>query len=226
MAQLDYLFKKFIENKVKTDSSGTVISAANEPNLTSSLVKPENVWIETPTYTAAAGSSPASFQNASARMVKMTSIYGVGPTRPLQSLTGFAWRSDTTNWIDESYNVEFRPVFYVAVTTATAAEVLASPSTISASTSNFTFDYKTGILTFLGTVPTQPLSLTDPELVAGINRTVNTIWIKGYVYTGKTLADPGPKGILTGSTSSINFDGGAPDTVYTIGPVFDCGGVV
>lgn len=221
MAQLDYLFKKFIENKVKTDASGTVISSGNEALSTSTLVKPENVWIE--------GVST----KAQLRMIKMVSIHGVGATEGYAALRGVAWSSGRQNWIDATYGSQFLPIFYVAATSVTNPALVKKPTpttdglTISSTSANFTFDYKSGNLTFLGSVPTVPLNLRDVTTGGSpAFATTNSIWIEGYTYEGKTLADPAAIAILNGSASSINFDGGAPDTVYTVGPVFDCGGVV
>ena len=197
MAQTDYLFKKLIENKVKTDSSAVVISSANELLSTSTLVKPQNVWLETATLT----SSGTSSSKATPQMVKMVSIHGVGAAQDYSGLVGTAWSSGVSDWIDPSYNIQFDPIFYVAPSSVSSgATVISNGLTIAASTANFTFDYKTGNLTFLGPVPSTPLSLSHLTTTGNPitnYATTNSIWIKGYTYNGLTLASSNPNAVLT-----------------------------
>jgi hypothetical protein len=118
MAQTDYLFKKVIENKVKTDSTGTVISAANEGLFTSSLVKPENVWLETTPLLAGPSAALAAGVAQLRNRIKMTSVHGVGASAGFSGLVGRAWKVDGNigNWIDASYHPSFSLTFYVGPT--------------------------------------------------------------------------------------------------------------
>jgi len=206
MAQLDYLFKKVIENKVKTDSSlagGTVLDPANERLFTSSLVKPENIWLQTTPLLAGASTAVTAGVAELRDRIKMTSVHGVGASAGFTTLVGRAWKVDSNieNWIDASYHVDFSPTFYVGptLTSGSPTDPISLSQTIATNSPGFpfTFDYKTGILTFLGAISTFPVNLSVLNAGGPPYVTTHSIWIKGYTYKGLTLASTNPNAVLT-----------------------------
>jgi hypothetical protein len=194
-SQIDYSFKKNVANKVKTDSNGVPIFVENEAIYTSQLIASENLWLQSDLLKQ----GPTGSQSVITQQINvpMTSIHGIGSTQDYPNLLGYSWYCGIQNWIEPSYNLSFSPRFYVGPFNSTPG----NSDVYSIASSNdypFVFDYKTGILTFLNTLPVIPYNLSS--LTTGgtpYYQTTYRLWITGYTYTGLTLSSTGPNSILT-----------------------------
>jgi len=221
---IDYLLKLVGYNVVKTDKTpDTIITVPNERNFTSTIVKSEDVWLDSESLKlegidsdAANLAGPTSIDG----YVKMESIHGIGSFQDYSTLVGYAWRpvdNNIQNWINSSYNTAFEPTFRVVPRTNTNPTIQPYYTIATNTTYPFIFDYKTGILVFTGT-PAEDIGLYNLgsfEVLDGPPVSYVTqydIWIKGYVYIGRTLqntslnGDAGPTG-HTGYTGSIGPTG-------------------
>lgn len=201
LAELDYLYKKNAASTVKTDNATSKILATSETIFTSPIVSSDNVWTESATLEL--GPSAASSIVTLRTRVKMTSARGVGPNPDIVALTGVAWTSGLTNWVDKKFHIGFAPKFEVASGTNPAP---GDYKTIDNSSDYpMIFDYKSGVLTFLVT----PYAANGVDLTAktGTDTTWH-VYITGYTYIGGTLADLpendpiaiGPNAGMTGQT--------------------------
>jgi hypothetical protein len=126
----------------------------------------------------------------------MTSARGVGPNPDIVALTGMAWTSGITNWVDKKFHIGFAPTFEVASGDNPAP---GDYKTIDNSSDYpMIFDYKSGVLTFLVT----PYAANGVDLTAktGTDTTWH-VYITGYTYLGGTLG-----GTLGGNLSGILED--------------------
>ena len=155
-ANLDYLYKKYVASKAKTDSTATSISADTEQLYTFPITRSSNVWIDSEKLLNGPN-GPNLFQVIQYQVVKAFSIHGVGNTQDFPALTGFSWNSGIKNWIDSTFNIGFMPTFYIVPKSITSpsAIVYNNYPTILANdpTYPFIFDYQSGILTFTSAVP-------------------------------------------------------------------------
>ena len=236
-ANLDYLYKKYVASKAKTDSTTTRISIDNELFNTFPIVRSNNVWLDSDKLLDGPFNSN-SFDVVESTFVKSFSVHGIGETQDFPNLIGFSWNSGIKDWIDPSFNIDFTPVFYIVpnYVTSSSTIVIDNYPTILPSdpTYPFIFDYQSGILTFTLTPALSEYysyNLTLLDLNANSFTTSFNIWVSGYRYTGKTLSNlstvgpSGPQG-PPGETTSIQFDGGSPSSTYAAGPVFDCGNTI
>ena len=216
-SNIDYLLKLIGYNLVKTDKTpDAVISIANEQNFTSTVVRSDNVWLDSQSLIANGTSSTASsFPVGNVNgYIKMESIHGIGNNQDYPPLIGYAWKANIQNWISPSYNSFFAPTFAV---TARGNTPPSGTITTIGSTSEypFIFDYKSGILIFTKTPALDTgYNLGAPSPAGPPFYTPYDIWIKGYVYTGKTLqntssfgatgpqVNPAARVTVIGSTSS------------------------
>jgi len=248
LSQLDYVFKKEAATKVKTDSAQDrqTISASNESYPTIPIISSSNVWTSASTLQSGLA---ASLTAGIVRKidVKMTSIHDTNYT----TLRGVSWNSGYTNWVPESFNLQFTPLFYSSNISVSSPPFDSRFNSVASSVDfPFVFDYGSGILTFLNSPPSGP-PLTPLNLADIAN---NSLWISGYIYIGSTLSNivlsgvgsTGPTGNIgptgsagpagtasnTGATgppgpiTSIILDGWDPYASYSLGPVLDCGFVV
>jgi len=219
-SKVDYLFKKNAASKVKTDSVATPISATNEAYYTSNLIRSDNVWVQARFLQAGptGASAPTVVQPRVA--VKMVSVHGVGSTQDYPDLVGYSWKSGIENWIDPSYNLNFSPTFYVGPTGSAPGNagvfIIASSDTYP-----FTFDYKSGILTFLKDVPLIPYDLKQLVQPTTPFATAYSLWISGYTYKGLTLDSPGPYDILLGGGPASGI--GPTGPMGPTGPIGETG---
>lgn len=180
LAELDYLYKKNAASTVKTDNATTKILATSETIFTSPIISSDNVWTESATLEL--GPSFSSSIVSLRTRVKMTSARGVGPNPDIVALTGVAWTSGITNWVDKKFHIGFAPTFEVASGTNPAP---GDYTTIDNSSDYpMIFDYKSGVLTFLVT----PYAANGVDLTAktGTDTTWH-VYITGYTYLGGTL---------------------------------------
>lgn len=225
---IDYLLKLVGYNIVKTDKTGgTVITVPNETNFTSTVVKSDDVWLESQSLIDTGIASPV-YSSPSGSVngyVKMTSIHAIGSSQDYPTLIGYAWTSSQKNWISPSYNSAFAPTFRVTPRSSTDPTTGTFYTIATNTTYPFIFDYKSGILVFTGTPAAESgqYNLGQASPAGPPFYTPYDIWIKGYVYTGKTLQNStsfgatGPQGPtgpygppinpvaivrITGSTSS------------------------
>ena len=212
-SNIDYLLKLIGYNVVKTDKTGgTVISIPNETNFTSTVVRSDNVWLDSQSLiTEGTSSSASSLPPGNVNgYVKMESIHGIGPFGPIPSLIGYAWKANVENWISPSYNSFFAPTFAVTLRGNTPATGLIT--TIGTTQQYpFIFDYKSGILIFTKTPAADTgYNLGAPSPSGPPYFTPYDIWIKGYVYNGKTLQNTssfgatGPQGPTGAQGPPIN----------------------
>uniref|UniRef100_A0A6C0CHD5 Uncharacterized protein n=1 Tax=viral metagenome TaxID=1070528 RepID=A0A6C0CHD5_9ZZZZ len=169
--------------------------------------------------------------------IEYNSVHDVGTSQDTGgALRAIAWQpanGPVTNWISPSYHSSFTPDFYVGPHSALptvnpsthnikTTDNAVPPNTIyfklaSTHDNPFIFDYKTGILTFLGDpaqVNPSAYNLTQYSSPFDGNYTlVYSIYVRGYVYTGTTLAtanfgsgngSPGPTG-PTGSSQTLQL---------------------
>lgn len=227
LSQLDYVFKKEAATKVKTDSAQDrqTISASNESFPTIPIISSSNVWTGASTLQTGLTASLAEGIVRQVR-VRMTSIHDTNYT----TLRGVSWNSGHINWVPETFNLEFTPLFYSSnIGVAGTPPGTGFNSVASSIDFPFVFDYGSGILTFLNSPPSGP-PLTPLNLADIAN---NALWISGYVYIGPTLSTmvsgntgtTGPTGPV-GPVTSIILDGWDPYASYLLGPVLDCGFVV
>jgi hypothetical protein len=180
LAELDYLYKKTAASTVKTDNATTKILATSETIFTSPIISSDNVWTESATLEL--GPSFSSSIVSLRTRVKMTSARGVGPNPDIVALTGVAWTSGITNWVDKKFHIGFAPTFEVASGDNPAP---GDYKTIDNSSDYpMIFDYKSGVLTFLVT----PYAANGVDLTAktGTDTTWH-VYITGYTYLGGTL---------------------------------------
>lgn len=182
LAELDYIYKKTAASTVKTDNATSSILATSQSIFTSPIMSSDNVWTESATLEL--GPNFASSIVSLQTRVKMTSAHGVGPNPDIVALTGVAWTSGITNWVDKKFHIGFAPTFEVASGTNPAP---GDYKTIDNSSDYpMIFDYKSGVLTFLVT----PYAANGVDLTAktGTDTTWH-VYITGYTYLGGTLED-------------------------------------
>ena len=204
LSELDYIYKKDVASKVKTDSATVPLSSDTETLSTLPIVPSNSVWLQSDVLdqgaTVAVSQGVASLQT----YVKLVSVHGVGDSQDYPALTGVAWSSGIKNWVNPTYDVTFSPTFYVGPSTGTPPSSGGPFYTIASSIAYpFIFDYQSGILTFLNGVPQIPYPLND--ITTGGSpafKTTYSIWVTAYTYTGTTLASTGSSGI-TGITGRI-----------------------
>ena len=201
LAELDYIYKKIAASTVKTDNATSTILATSQNIFTSPIISSDNVWTESATLEL--GPSAASSIVSLRTRVKMTSAHGVGPNPDIVALTGMAWTSGITNWVDKKFHIGFAPTFEVASGTNPAP---GDYKTIDNSSDYpMIFDYKSGVLTFL----VRPYAANGVDLTAktGTDTTWH-VYITGYTYLGRTLDDSqendpiaiGPNAGMTGQS--------------------------
>jgi hypothetical protein len=182
LAELDYIYKKTAASTVKTDNATSSILATSQSIFTSPIMSSDNVWTESATLEL--GPNFASSIVSLQTRVKMTSAHGVGPNPDIVALTGVAWTSGITNWVDKKFHIGFAPTFEVASGTNPAP---GDYKTIDNSSDYpMIFDYKSGVLTFLVT----PYAANGVDLTAktGTDTTWH-VYITGYTYLGGTLEE-------------------------------------
>ena len=180
LAELDYIYKKTAASTVKTDNATSSILATSQSIFTSPIMSSDNVWTESAILEL--GPNFASSIVSLQTRVKMTSAHGVGPNPDIVALTGMAWTSGITNWVDKKFHIGFAPTFEVASGTNPAP---GDYKTIDNSSDYpMIFDYKSGVLTFLVT----PYAANGVDLTAktGTDTTWH-VYITGYTYLGGTL---------------------------------------
>ena len=188
LAQLDYLYKKVITRKIKSDgiSTNTIISPANETIPNSDLVKSEQIWSDSAKLYAGPGQPGVPANNV---FVQATNIHNRPGIDVVSDLNGRSWNTGTLNWVPPDFNLNFLPLVYHGTTAQNAT------NTVDYSAYPYVFDYSTGILTFINTVPSY---LTSGE----------SVFVNGYVYSGFMGMNK-----LNGDFSASNIT--AYNTLYT-----------
>lgn len=189
LSQLDYVYKKTIANAVKTDTLSTAITADSEKIPTAMINSAGNVWAQTDIlYQGVAGALTQGVV-ASKTYIKMTSVHGVGTSQDYANLVAVAWSSGITGWVGPEYGFGYTPSFIIGPSTGTPPNTGGIFFTIVSSLSfPFTFDYKSGSLSFLNGVPNSPYNLSSVTLSAGQYKTDYSIWVSGYTYSGATVS--------------------------------------
>lgn len=199
LSELDYVFKKEAAGKVKTDSVQIrqTISAANEAYPTIPIISSSNVWTGISTLESGLAASIAA-RIVMQKTVRMTSIHDTNYT----TLRGVSWNSGYTNWVPETFNLSFTPLFYSSTIGIAGTPPGTGFNSVASSTDfPFVFNYGSGILTFLDSPPSGP-PLTPLDLADIAN---NALWITGYIYTGPTLSNIVLSGV--GSTGATGANG-------------------
>jgi hypothetical protein len=189
LSELDYVYKKTVANAVKTDSLSTAITANAETIPTAFINSAGNVWSQANILSQGPTAAVAQGVAVKKTYIKMTSVHGVGTSQDYGNLAGVAWASGITGWVGPEYGFDYNPQFLVGSYVGTPPNSGGPFNTIVNSLSYpFTFDYKSGVLTFLNGVPISPDNLSSVAFSGGQYYTNKNIWVSGYVYTGQTVS--------------------------------------
>jgi len=175
LAQLDYVFKRDAANKVKTDGliNQTGISSANELESVVKVVRADQIWADSSRLLQGPSGS-----NVPATQQTYAVFSDVHPI--IADLRGRSWKAAAGNWVSPDFHPSFTPIFYYGPQAATPV------NTIDTSLYPFVFDYGSGILTFLGNVPSY------------LSSGANIVYASGYTYNG-TLGPLAANGVSAGT---------------------------
>jgi hypothetical protein len=180
---------------------------------------------------------PSWSDTSSKNFVLMTSVYGFSTLPGISSypdLRGLSWIANTKhqndanplnnnqgpnyvqNWISPSIHPDFQPVFTVVPSGDDPYSEGTNSATFSLLSTNYIFDYKTGILTFPSGPPTAS-GLTGPSVLSSYDLSrpdLYDLYITGYTYVGQDLTtySGGTGGGGIGPTGVID-----PNLVHNLG---------
>ena len=165
LATIDYLDKKTNGNKVKTDGlqNQTAISALNEQFAAVDIVRSDRIWADSTKLTNGPSVSAPALARTKIQCIDIHNRTGVDV---INDLIGRSWKAPVDNWIPPDFHPNFTLVIFRGTSGSTPT------LTIDSSAYPWSFDYGSGILTFLGNVP--------PYLASG----AEVLYISGYTYTG------------------------------------------
>tara|TARA_B100001094_G_scaffold32755_1_gene27184 strand:- start:6816 stop:9356 length:2541 start_codon:yes stop_codon:yes gene_type:complete len=173
--KVDYLWKKIGYGRVKTDVN-SIKNATNESISSPLLLRGEEVWAES--YQI-----PSTIPSSSTNEVTVyLTSNPVECTADITSSTNRTWKSGTVDWIPPEIGSTYLIKAYLH-TSGDAANAATSGTQVfgagSGNNDEWFFDYKSGVLNFIGT-----------NLPSGISG--KSVYISGAVYTGiKGVPVPG-----------------------------------
>ena len=161
-AELDYIYKKDVFGKIKSDGGTAVVSPFNEPLYRRDIIRNESIWSDSILLNG-------SLTAAAAKFVECVDANNrTGFNTP--SLYGYCWLTpSTSNWISKEFNSSYTFQLFYGSSGQTFSGV--QNNVIDPLQYPYAFDYGSGTITFL-TVPSY--------LTSGSQH----VYAKGYVYTG------------------------------------------
>jgi len=207
LAEVDYLYKKVINRKIKTDglSTNTIISPANELYSSTEIVHSDYIWSDSSKLYAGPGPGvPATAQT----LVQCVNIHNQPGTDVVTDLNGRTWNTQLKNWIPPEFGAAYLPLVYYGTSSGNAT------TTVDNTAYPYVFDYGSGILTFINTVPPYISSGNTTFLyvsgytysgILGLNSLNGTLNVSSNITTSNTLVTNNFN-VLTGSTFNYNYN--------------------
>lgn len=214
LAKLDYIYKRETAKKVKTDGllNQTAVSSENEKFPVVDIVRADRLWGDSDKLL----NGPAGAPVATLTKIQFTDIHNRAGIDVVSDLRGRAWNSAYINWVSPQFHANFALMLYHAASGTSPSSITA---TIDSTQYPWSFDYGSGILTFLGDVPTYLSNGSEVVFISGYQYTglIGVSAVSGGFNASNIYADSLSVSSISGSnSSSINFNSTSLSNIGTI----------